>query len=105
MPDLTPSRGSIGRCEDTVIDKDPIRTAVRRRRIQRRFNDENPHCLICGEPELASLTAVTADWLRSHEVEIPDRLINFHHLVGEKHDRELVAPLCLNCHAKAHEGL
>jgi hypothetical protein len=60
---------------------------------------------VCGESELASLTPVTSDWLKANGIEIPKSLINFHHVVGEKHDRELGVPLCLNCHAKAHEHL
>jgi len=59
--------------------------------------------MICGESNLETLIPLTPDWLEAHGV--PRSLIEMHHPVGEAHDRELIVPLCRNCHAKATEGL
>lgn len=83
-----------------LIDNDPIGTAGRRRRRQKRFPMENPVCLFCLEPNLECLTPVSPDWLRARCA-----LINLHHVVFEENDPEFVVPLCLNCHRKIHEAL
>jgi hypothetical protein len=61
-----------------VIDENPIRTA---RRLTRR--EQQSLCLHCGR-----------------QIEIEN-----HHVAGERHDRELTAPLCLACHALVTEKL
>jgi hypothetical protein len=83
-----------------MIDNDPIATAGRRRRRQKRFLIDNPTCLLCGEPNLECLTPVTLDWLKAHRV-----LIEMHHAASEQNDPEFVVPVCLNCHRKVTEGL
>lgn len=82
------------------IDNDPIGTAGRRRRRQKRFPIENPSCLLCGEPNLECLTPVTFDWIKAHRI-----LIELHHPSREQNDPDFVTALCLNCHRKAEEGL
>jgi hypothetical protein len=83
-----------------MIDNDPIATAGRRRRRQRRFPIDNPACLLCGEPNLECLRPVTLDWLEAHRV-----LIEMHHVASEQNDPEFVVAVCLNCHRKVTEGL
>jgi hypothetical protein len=83
-----------------MIDNDPIGTAGRRRRRQKRFSVENPVCLFCGEPNLECLSPVTLAWLKAHQVLLED-----HHVVGNKSDPDFVVPLCLNCHRLVTEGL
>ncbi len=83
-----------------MTDNNPIVTAGRRRRRQKRFGVQNPVCLLCSERNLECLTAVTFDWLEAHQV-----LIEEHHVVGKKHDPAFVAALCLNHHRLATEGL
>lgn len=83
-----------------MIDNNPISTAGRRRRRQKRFWSDNPTCVLCGEPNLERLTPVSLDWLKAHRV-----LIQFHHPVGVQNDPEFEVPVCHNCHAMAHEGL
>jgi hypothetical protein len=61
-----------------VTDENPIRTA---RRLNRR--EQKSLCLQCGR-----------------QIEIEN-----HHVAGERHDRELTAPLCLACHALVTENL
>jgi hypothetical protein len=60
------------------MDENPIRTA---RRLNRR--EQQSLCLQCGR-----------------EIEIEN-----HHVAGNRHDRELTAPLCQACHAQATENL
>jgi hypothetical protein len=83
-----------------MIDNDPIGSAGRRRRRQKRFPMDNPACLHCHEPNLECLTPVTVDWLKTHHV-----LIEMHHIVFEENDPDFVVPLCLNCHRKITEAL
>ena len=82
------------------LDRNPVRTAGRRRKRQKRFPIDNPTCLLCGEPNLECLRQVTPDWLKAHRV-----LIEIHHVVLEQNDAEFVVAVCLNCHRKVHEGL
>ena len=92
-----------------MIDQNPIKTDVRRRRRQERFGELDPKCVLCGHPELETpemetleemetLTPVTPGWLKEHGIE-------YHHVVAAERDSEFVVPLCLNCHRKATEGL
>ncbi len=86
-----------------MIDKDPIKTAVRNVRRNQRLGEGEHSCLLCGYAEPEGLVAVNTQWLESRGV--PRRLLEDHHLVGWKRDGELTALLCRNCHAKATEGL
>lgn len=88
-----------------MIDKDPIGTAVRRRRRQAQFRAYPPVCFLCPESDLEALTPVTLSWLEEHGVDVRRILIEMHHLHGEAHDPEFVVPLCLNCHRKVTEDL
>ena len=81
-----------------MMDQNPIKTDVRRRKRQERFGNLNPKCILCGCPELETLTPVSPGWLEAHGIE-------FHHVVAAERDSELVVPLCLNCHRTATEGL
>jgi hypothetical protein len=83
-----------------MIDNDPIGTAGRRRRRQKRFSVENSVCRLCPESHLECLTAVTLDWLEAHQF-----LIEEHHVAGKRNDPDFVVPLCLNCHRLVTEGL
>jgi hypothetical protein len=84
----------------TMIDNDPIGTAGRRRKRQKRFSVENPACLFCAEPNLECLKPVTLDWLKAHQVLIED-----HHVAGVTNDPDFVVAICLNCHRKVTERL
>lgn len=81
-----------------MIDPKPIQTDGRERRRQAKFVCAHPTCLFCGSPDLEALTPVAAGWLKAHGIEL-------HHVVGQKHDPDLVVPLCLNCHRKVTENL
>jgi hypothetical protein len=91
--------------EDDVIDQNPIKTDVRRRKRQDRFDCATPRCLFCGYPDIEALTGVTLEWLNSHGSCAPKSLTELHHVVGKKRDADLVVPLCLNCHRGVTEGL
>lgn len=80
------------------MDRDPIKTDIRRRRTQKRLGCEQPICVLCGHPGIESLTSVSPDWLKKHGIE-------WHHVVGKKRDTGLVISLCFNCHRAATEGL
>ncbi|MGH9194610.1 MAG: hypothetical protein ACRD1T_02585, partial [Acidimicrobiia bacterium] len=54
----------------------------RKEQRRRRFGPDAV-CLMCGETDPVA----------------------FHHVAGRKNDDSLESPLCLNCHAKAHEAL
>lgn len=88
-----------------MIDHNPIKTDVRRRKRQDRFDNADPRCIFCGYPEIEALTAVTLEWLKSHGSCVPKALTELHHVVGKKHDSDLVVPLCLNCHRLVTEDL
>jgi hypothetical protein len=81
-----------------MTDENPIKTDARRRRRQEKFGNPNPKCVLCGCPDLESFTPVSHGWLKAHGIEL-------HHIVGEQRDPNLIAPLCLNCHRTATEGL
>jgi hypothetical protein len=81
-----------------VIDNDPIKTDGRKKRIQDRFGNSKPNCVLCGCPDMEALTPVTLGWLKAHGIEL-------HHVVEERRDPDFVVPLCLNCHRKVTEGL
>ena len=63
-------------------DKNPKRTA-RRVAKQRRRLPPDARCVACGESAPEALEC--------------------HHVMGRAHQRDLTAPLCRNCHAKATE--
>jgi hypothetical protein len=86
-----------------MIDQNPVKTAVRRRRKQERLGSLSPFCVLCGNGDIETLVPVTPDWLRQRIP--PERLIELHHVVGEQHDSDVVVPLCLNCHRIVTEGL
>lgn len=87
------------------MDQDPIKTAMREARRQKRFSTEYPICFLCPESDLETLTPVTLGWLEAHGMGVPRILIELHHHYGEAHDPNLIVPLCLNCHRKVTEGL
>jgi hypothetical protein len=64
------------------MEDDPRRNDLRREQRRRRFGP-NASCIRCGEPDNVS----------------------FHHPAGRNNDEALEGPLCLKCHAKAHEAL
>lgn len=87
-------------------DQHPIRTARRKTlRVDRLGN--NAFCLFCGYACLESLTKVSRKWLEARGISKCriDRLLEEHHIVGEAHDPDLTATLCLNCHREITEGL
>lgn len=64
-------------------DNNPKRTA-RREAMQKRKLEPNAACVGCGESD--------------------PKLLELHHVAGRSHERELVTPLCKNCHARATEA-
>lgn len=54
-----------------------------RKEVRRRKFGPNAACILCGETDP----------------------VDFHHVAGRNNDEALEGPLCLNCHAKAHEAL
>ncbi len=88
-----------------MIDKDPIRTAIRRTRQHARLAGGTPACLLCGYANPVALISVTPHWLKAHGVVVQRSLLDKDHIVGKKHDPELTAPLCRNCHAEKTDGL
>ena len=87
-------------------DQSPIRTARREALREDRLGG-NDFCLFCGYACLESLTRVTRQWLETKGVprDLLDRLLEAHHILGEKHDPDLIVTLCLNCHREITEGL
>lgn len=49
--------------------------------------------MLCGEAALECLT------------QVPESLIEEHHVLGGNHDAEVTVPLCQNCHLKLHERM
>src|SRR5205823_7462269 len=70
----------------------PIRADARCARRRRRLGPDAA-CVVCGESDLVLLTRGKR------------RVIQAHHVAGRRHDAELTAVLCLNCHARATEAL
>ena len=64
-------------------DNNPKRTA-KREAMQRRKLVPGAACVGCGESD--------------------PKLLELHHVAGRAHERELVTPLCKNCHARATEA-
>ena len=81
-----------------MTDQNPIRTDARRRRRQERLGSPNPKCVLCGRPDLETLTPVSHVWLKAQGIEL-------HHVVAEQRDAEFVVALCLNCHRLVTEKL
>lgn len=84
--------------ECNMFDQNPIKTDARHNRRQERHGTPNPRCVLCLHPKIEALTVVTSDWFYKHGIEI-------HHIVGRNRDEQFTAPLCLNCHRQATEGL
>ncbi len=74
------------------MEKKPIQNAERQARRERKLG-ENPVCIRCGTEDFWAL------------IEAPKRLLQEHHVAGRRHDSELTACLCMNCHAILHEEL
>lgn len=83
------------------MDRDPVKTAVRRARRQQRLGSE-ASCAFCGVPDQESLRSVDDPKLRDR---IRQRLLERHHPLGSAQDPELTITLCRNCHALATESL
>jgi hypothetical protein len=83
-----------------MIDKNPIKTDIRRKRRQERFGSLEPCCVLCGygRDALETLTPVTVGWLKSHGIEM-------HHVVEKARDDNFIVPLCLNHHREVTEAL
>jgi hypothetical protein len=64
------------------MEADPRLNDLRKETRRRRFGPDAA-CMLCGESDPVS----------------------FHHMAGRNNDEALEGPVCLNCHAKAHEGL
>ena len=64
------------------MEADPRRNDLRKEQRRRRFGSD-PTCMLCGESDPTA----------------------FHHSAGRNNDETLEGPLCLNCHAKAHDAL
>ncbi len=67
----------------------PARAARRTAEAQEQNGTEQVRCIYCGNTDPLVVR--------------PRRIVG-HHLFSEKHD-SMEAPVCLNCHAVAHEGL
>jgi hypothetical protein len=67
----------------------PARAARRRVEAHEQNGTERVRCIYCGNTDPLVVR--------------PRRIVG-HHMFGEKRDSTEV-PLCLNCHAAAHEGL
>lgn len=74
------------------MEKKPIQDAERRARRERKLG-ESPVCMLCHSDEFWALR------------EAPEELLEEHHVAGRKHDAELTAAICFNCHAIMHEKL
>ena len=87
-------------------DQRPIHTARREALRQDRLGS-TAFCLFCGYSCMESLTRVSRKWLEERGISKDriDRLLEEHHIVGEAHDPDLTATLCLNCHREITEGL
>lgn len=69
--------------------QNPIRAGRRRTEALEQLGTDQPCCLYCGSID--------------HLV-VRRRRIADHHMFGRERD-PLTVPVCLNCHAGAHEGL
>src|SRR5712692_4530806 len=81
------------------MDRDPIRTNIRR--IRRGFGPGDT-CVFCGYRNPVALIRKGTKWFRKH---VARSILVRHHLVGQNHSPDLDWPVCLNCHAEAHEAL
>jgi len=75
------------------LSQNPVRTARRKTELRDRLGVERPSCLYCGYTDLIALRQVSRKFLPEH------------HVLGRKHDPDLVIFACLNCHAEMHELL
>lgn len=64
------------------MEADPRLNDLRKETRRRKFGPDAA-CMACGESDSVAL----------------------HHIAGRNNDIDLQGPLCLNCHARAHEGL
>jgi hypothetical protein len=71
-----------------TVPRNPVRVARRKIELLAQHSDQ-PRCIYCGNTDLRVVRR---------------RRIENHHLFGKKRD-SIEAPVCLNCHAVAHEAL
>jgi len=69
--------------------RNPVRAARRKTEILVEHDADQPRCIYCGNTD---------------PLVVRRRRIVNHHLFGKKRD-SMEAPVCLNCHAVAHEDL
>jgi len=84
-------------------DRDPIGTAARDMRRQKRLGDAPRVCILCRYSDPIALVSVTEEWIA--EKGVSRTLLESHHFVGKHHDPQSTVLLCRNCHAAATEGL
>jgi hypothetical protein len=73
--------------------QNPARAARRKTELCERLGSEQPVCFYCGYAEPVALRRVSRKFLIEH------------HLLGQNHDRDLTAFVCLNCNALSHGRL
>jgi hypothetical protein len=83
------------------LDRDPVKTAVRRARRQQRLGSE-ASCAFCGVADQESLRIVDDPKLIERIRQI---LLERHHPLALAQDPDLTIILCRNCHALATESL
>jgi len=71
-------------------DQDPIASAVRRSRQERRLPPDAA-CALCGETNVTVLA----------KREVHRSILELHHVLTESSDEHVVVVLCLNCHTRA----
>jgi len=69
--------------------RNPIRAARRNVEAREKHGSDTPRCIYC---------------LKVDSLVVRPRRIQYHHFLGRERD-SVTVPLCLNCHAGAHERL
>jgi hypothetical protein len=73
------------------LPRNPVRAARRETELRERLGAERPACIYCGYGQLVALRRV------------PRKFLSEHHVLGQNHDPDSVAFVCLNCHSVVHE--
>lgn len=87
-------------------EHDPIGNDARQARRERTFGPDAV-CVLCLEPDLATLREVDPRILRGLDSAVLRRCkrstLEFDHLVGRAIDKDLKLPMCHNCHLEVTE--
>ena len=83
-----------------MSEPDPIGADARKVAHARTLGPPPHICAFCGLTDPRRLKAKPLDWVKAR---VPPTILQKHHVVGIKHDGQLIVLLCAGCHLLVHK--